>query len=454
MGCCLSLACCACEGACCLGRGLCACCPSSGDDGKKAANPDAGRTGSMWVMVLAMALSLLMQYYVAKYMDFYAWTCDDDDAGCKGAAAVYRVSLCTCLFFAAMAAGTYASPAFHDSYWGSKFLGWVVLLVVSVFVPNEVFDDHGYLWVARVGGFVFVVLQQVLLIDLAYYMNDSLVTLADSGEVSEWCGMPSPLVALIAAAAALFLVAVVGVGLLFAYFGTDCTSPDTILWLTVALCVVATACQLFISKDSNLLTSATVSAYLVYLAASAVTANPVETCNPFYNNASDWLSICVGLGFTVLALAYTVYSASSQVQYLASGRDDAGKTGDNAPGGAMMNKILTGQLEGSAAPADKSYGSNDAAGDEERPAAPPEAPDGPPKTPAEVASFNLVMALMACNIAMVLTNWGSITKSGSAASPSSGQVAMWMQAAAQWTAGLLYVWTCVAPTLFPDRDFS
>ena len=90
MGCCLSLACCACEGACCLGRGLCACCPSSGDDGKKAANPDAGRTGSMWVMVLAMALSLLMQYYVAKYMDFYAWTCDDDDAGCKGAAAVSR----------------------------------------------------------------------------------------------------------------------------------------------------------------------------------------------------------------------------------------------------------------------------------------------------------------------------------------------------------------------------
>ena len=454
MGCCLSLACCACEGACCLGRGLCACCPSSGDDGKKAANPDAGRTGSMWVMVLAMALSLLMQYYVAKYMDFYAWTCDDDDAGCKGAAAVYRVSLCTCLFFAAMAAGTYASPAFHDSYWGSKFLGWVVLLVVSVFVPNEVFDDHGYLWVARVGGFVFVVLQQVLLIDLAYYMNDSLVTLADSGEVSEWCGMPSPLVALIAAAAALFLVAVVGVGLLFAYFGTDCTSPDTILGLTVALCVVATACQLFISKDSNLLTSATVSAYLVYLAASALTANPVPSCNPFYSNTSDWLSIVVGLAFTIAALVYTIYSASNNVQYLGGGRGDAGKASDNGPGGAMMNKILTGQLEGSAAPADKSYGSNGAAGDEERPAAPPEEPDGPPKTPAEVASFNLVMALMACNIAMVLTNWGSITKSGSAASPSSGQVAMWMQAAAQWTAGLLYVWTCVAPTLFPDRDFS
>lgn len=408
----------------------------------------------MWIMVLAMALSLAMQYYLAKYFDLYAWNSGgcDDEAGCRGAAAVYRVSFCTCLFFFVMAGATWASPAFHDAFWGAKFLGWVVLLVVSVFVPNDVFDEHGYLWVARVGGFFFVVLQQVLLIDLAYYMNETLVALADSGEVSEWCGTPSPLVALLAAAGGLFLVAVVGVGLLFAYFGTDCTSPDTILGLTVALCVVATACQLFVSQDSNLLTSATVSAYLVYLAASALTANPVASCNPFYSNSSDWLSIAVGLGFTVAALVYTIYSASNNVKYLGDGRGDKGS---NGPGGAMMNKILTGQLEGSDAPKED-YGASapTATADVEATAADASQGDAPDKTPAEVCSFNLVMALMACQVGMVLTNWGSITKSGSASSPSAGQVAMWMQAAAQWTAGLLYVWTCVAPTLFPDRDFS
>ena len=64
------------------------------------------------------------------------------------------------------------------------------------------------------------------------------------------------------------------------------------------------------------------------------------------------------------------------------------------------------------------------------------------------------MALMACQVAMVLTNWGSLQSSGSPSSPSAGKVSMWIQAAAQWVAGLLYIWTCVAPTLFPDRDFS
>jgi len=65
------------------------------------------------------------------------------------------------------------------------------------------------------------------------------------------------------------------------------------------------------------------------------------------------------------------------------------------------------------------------------------------------------MGLMAMNVAMVTTNWGSTNRGGGqASSPSSGKVAMFMQAAAQWTALSLYIWTCVAPTLFPNRDFS
>ena len=56
--------------------------------------------------------------------------------------------------------------------------------------------------------------------------------------------------------------------------------------------------------------------------------------------------------------------------------------------------------------------------------------------------------------AQVLTNWGSLEKAGNAAAPSAGQVAMWIIAASQWVAGLLYIWTCVAPSLFPGREFS
>ena len=31
---------------------------------------------------------------------------------------------------------------------------------------------------------------------------------------------------------------------------------------------------------------------------------------------------------------------------------------------------------------------------------------------------------------------------------------MWVKLGAQWVTGLLYMWTLLAPALFPDRDFS
>lgn len=116
----------------------------------------------------------------------------------------------------------------------------------------------------------------------------------------------------------------------------------------------------------------------------------------------------------------------------------------------MMNKVLTAQL------VENSYGSNDG-----NPQVNPENPtpaaddDESPKLSSEVASFNIVMCLMAMNIAMTLTNWGSTHRSGrDATNPQAGKLALWMQAAAQWVALTLYAWTCIAPTLFPDRDFS
>mmetsp|Transcript_19147 Transcript_19147/g.58955 ORF Transcript_19147/g.58955 Transcript_19147/m.58955 type:complete len:454 (+) Transcript_19147:167-1528(+) len=453
MGCVASLACCAAETACCLFcRSLCACCGGGSKD--TAPNPDAGRVGSLWVMLLAVVLSLVVQYYAGQLepqlLDYYAWDDGCDSDACKGAMGVYRVSLCTALFFGINAITTWLAPQTHDRAWGGKFAGWLLMLVISAFIPNALFGPHGYLWVARVGGFLFVVIQQVLLIDLAYYVNDWLVALADSGEVDDWCGTPSPLVALLACSALGFAAALTGIVLLFVFFGSNCPSPDAIMGLTVTLVVVATVSQLFVSQDANLLTSSVVAMYMVYLAASALAANSVTKCNPTHNAGGDWMSVAIGLGFTLCALAYTIYSASSQVRYLASGRDAA----DNGPGGSMTNKIITGQLPQNGSPDEPaaSYG----AGGERSPESVESGGggDAPPKTSAEVLSFNVVMALMAMQVAMVLTNWGAIEKTGSAASPSSGQVAMWMQAAAQWVAGLLYIWTCVAPTLFPDREFS
>lgn len=55
---------------------------------------------------------------------------------------------------------------------------------------------------------------------------------------------------------------------------------------------------------------------------------------------------------------------------------------------------------------------------------------------------------------MVLTNWATLQANSQISSPKNGDAAMWLQAAGEWIAILLYVWTLVAPKLFPDRDFS
>jgi hypothetical protein len=35
-----------------------------------------------------------------------------------------------------------------------------------------------------------------------------------------------------------------------------------------------------------------------------------------------------------------------------------------------------------------------------------------------------------------------------------GWASVWVKTGALWLTSLLYVWTLVAPSLFPDRDFS
>jgi hypothetical protein len=68
--------------------------------------------------------------------------------------------------------------------------------------------------------------------------------------------------------------------------------------------------------------------------------------------------------------------------------------------------------------------------------------------------LNILLGVVSCWYAMALTSWGSIQTGGDAANPVIGTTSMWMIISSQWIALTLYLWTLVAPRLFPDRDFS
>eukprot|EP00607_Mallomonas_marina_P009072 CAMPEP_0182418222 /NCGR_PEP_ID=MMETSP1167-20130531/2711_1 /TAXON_ID=2988 /ORGANISM="Mallomonas Sp, Strain CCMP3275" /LENGTH=123 /DNA_ID=CAMNT_0024592339 /DNA_START=865 /DNA_END=1233 /DNA_ORIENTATION=- len=70
----------------------------------------------------------------------------------------------------------------------------------------------------------------------------------------------------------------------------------------------------------------------------------------------------------------------------------------------------------------------------------------------QLQQVTAVFILISSYFAMVLTDWATIQHDGESADPKAGRVGLWIQAAGQWTALLLYMWTLVAPKIFPDRD--
>ena len=68
--------------------------------------------------------------------------------------------------------------------------------------------------------------------------------------------------------------------------------------------------------------------------------------------------------------------------------------------------------------------------------------------------LNVALLLLSCWCSVALTSWGTIESGGNAANPDKGTVAMWMIISSQWLVIALYIWTLVAPKLYPDRDFS
>ena len=84
--------------------------------------------------------------------------------------------------------------------------------------------------------------------------------------------------------------------------------------------------------------------------------------------------------------------------------------------------------------------------------------DGGKASFANSYQINVILLLVACWYAVTLTDWGRISSTDqyvlTAANPSVGTVSMWIIIVSQWVMFLLYIWSLVAPKLFPDRDFD
>lgn len=332
---------------------------------------------------------------------------------------------------------------FFDVLWGAKFIVFGCILIGFFFADADVFDLHGYAWYARIMGFFFLILQQVILLDVAYSWNEKWLAFAteDGEKGNKW------LYGIIAFSLILFSGSITVIGLLYWQFD-QCTSNNVIISLTLVLSFIATMVQLFLTDQGSLLTSAIMTAYATYVCYSSVTLNPNPYCNPTLNSGYQTIATVIGMVLTIISLVWTTYSTVIAIP-VATNKDTGtrvsladvvtGGNGDKKADEVADPAGVTVNAAPSAAPVGTDMQSDD-----------PYAASGLKTLFVQVS---LIFLLISGYFAMILTNWATLQTTTSISNPKTGEVAMWIQAAGQWIAIIIYLWSLVAPKILTNREF-
>lgn len=323
-----------------------------------------------------------------------------------------------------------ASGKCHSALWFPKIVLLLTGVIASFLIPNDVFDV--YSMIARFGSAIFLLLQVLVLIDLAYRVND------------KWNSEDRQKL-LLSVSVAFYIVCLVLLIFFFKWFADgDCPRNKTLLAFTVIFTVIFTGISITeFCEHGSLLVSSVVSLYCYLLIFSALSSDP-DTCNTSSN--SDTPSVVVGLVVALFSITYSGYSASEVSLFQQESSDDTEKhvplSGD-AEAPATADRPLT--------KTKKAGHSDDDDDDDEKDEAVAE------EDRVENRRFHLVMALCSMYLAMVLSNWGTNPQSSQTAFDAASTLSttsLWIKAATQWITALIYIWTLVAPYILTGRDFS
>ncbi|KAM3966762.1 serine incorporator TMS1 isoform 2-T2 [Aphomia sociella] len=353
-----------------------------------------------------------------------------------GYLAVYRICFAACLFFVLMALITIGAKSSKDpragiqnGFWGIKYLLVIGGIIGAFFIPEGQFASTWMVF-GMIGGFCFIVIQLILIIDFAHTWAEKWVSNYEESESRGWYA------ALLCAMLACFALALTGVVLLYVFYtkSSGCDLSKFFISFNLILVVIASGISILPSVQehqprSGLLQSSVVSLYVIYLTWSALT-NASAACNGVTGGQSsfDKQSI-IGLIIWACSVLYSsIRTASSSSKITMSehilakegsaGYDSIeGADGGEAGRGGDEPKVFDNEAEG---------------------------------VTYSWTFFHVVFALATLYIMMTLTNWYNPSSELS----KENMASMWIKITSSWMCVGLYIWTLVAPALFPNREFN
>lgn len=362
-----------------------------------------------------------------------------------GYKSVYRMCFAmTCFFFLffAIMIGVRSSKdpraSIQNGFWFFKFLILVGITVGAFFIPDGTFHTVWF-YFGVVGSFIFILIQLILLIDFAHSWNKLWVENAENSNNKCWFA------GLLSFTFLHYALAFTAVVLFYVYYTqpNDCTEHKVFISLNLIFCVVISVVSILpkiqnAQPHSGLLQASIISLYTMYVTWSAMTNNPNRNCNPSLlslvtNHSStppldestpvQWWD-AQGIVGLIIFLFCTLYasirsSTNTQVNRLMQTKEDGGLVEEGVVGEDGIRRAVDNEEDG----VTYSY-----------------------------SFFHFHLCLASLYIMMTLTNWyqpDTTTQAMQSIMP-----AVWVKMSSSWLGLGLYLWTLIAPLIFPDRDFS
>ncbi|XP_010778379.1 serine incorporator 5 [Notothenia coriiceps] len=353
---------------------------------------------------------------------FYHQMCEKAEENCQtlvGYSAVYKVCFgmaCFFLFFAIFTIRIHNSTgwraAVHNGFWLVKFIVLVACCVGGFFIPNEEVFLEAWRYIGAAGGFIFLLIQLVLLVKFAHRWNTNWSSGVTHNRL--WY-------AALAFVTLMLFSAAVGALVFMGVFYTDpeaCLLNKIFLGINGSLCLFVSLlaispCIQKVQPTSGLLQPGVISVYVMYLTFSAFSSKPKEIVErngvnttvcvfPINSGTESDKQIVTAVGAIIL-FGCVLYS------WL----DDYDE--ENTGGGQNVNYD---EREGTI------YG---------------------------YAYFHSVFFLGSLYVMMTVTNWFHYDDHKIEKLLDGSWSVFWIKMASCWVCLFLYMWTLVAPMVFPKR---
>ncbi|XP_018345906.1 PREDICTED: serine incorporator 1 isoform X4 [Trachymyrmex septentrionalis] len=362
-----------------------------------------------------------------------------------GYLAVYRICFILSLYFFLMSvimirvkSSRDPRAAIQNGFWAIKYLLIIGGIIGAFFIPERSFGST-WMYFGMLGGFLFIIIQLILIVDFAHSWADAWVGTYEETESKGWYA------ALLGASVFNYALSITGVVLLYVYYThpSGCALNKFFISFNLILCVIASIVSILPNVQehqprSGLLQSSIVTLYVVYLTWSGIANSPDLACNPGFlpgisnhdvntqkNRVTFDNESIIGLIIWFSCVLYSSLRTASKSSKI-----------------TMSENVLVqdnGAVEGRNPDAEDGNEAKVWDNEEE-------------KVAYNWSFFHLMFALATLYVMMTLTNW--YKPNSSLETLNANNASMWVKIISSWMCLALYVWSLVAPAIFTNRDFS